>query len=261
VAAEEATWFDAGMHAAGSDGTIELTDTELVVVLEPSREAHRVDRWERRFPLDGIITVTHHPSRRRQPDMLELVAEPRKAGHPIQRCEFRFGADDAGATFVTALRETLGALPDFSVVDAELRAQAQQLNVDQQRAYRALRRRERKDVHDLPESASFAGYSIRGDRIHHGTSSWPLAAATADVVGTTASRVGITRTISGAAVGSLIAPGLGTAAGALLGASAKKDASKRYITVSTTTGSFVIPFHPSQETAARRFAAAINAAG
>ncbi|WIE81086.1 hypothetical protein [Curtobacterium sp. MCSS17_016] len=246
------------MRAEGIDGTVELTDTELVVILEPNPKAHRVDRWERRFALDGIITVTHRPSKRRQPDMLELVAEPRKPGHPVQRCEFRFGDEDAGGRFFAALRDTLGPLPEFDVVDAELRAQAQQLDADQQRAYRALRKRERKAVADVPESASFAGYSIRGDRIHHGASSWPVAGASADVDGTTASRVGITRTVGGAAAGTLIAPGLGTVAGALLGASAKKDASKRYITVTTTTGSFVISFHPTQETAARQFAAAIN---
>jgi hypothetical protein len=245
------------MRAEGFDGTVELTDTELVVVLEPNRKAHRVDRWERRFPLDGIITVRHRPSNRRQPDALELVAEPRKPGHPIQRCAFEFGADDAGAPFVTALRDRLGPLPEFDTVDAELQAQAAQLDADQQRAYRALRRREKHEVRAVPESASFSGYSLRGDRIHNGTSSWPVAGAFADVDGTSASRVGITRTVGGAAVGTLMAPGLGTAVGALLGASAKKDASKRYLTVTTATGSFVIPFHPSQETDARRFAAAI----
>ncbi len=243
------------------DGSAELGDDALVLAVDADWRGNPVGKtWVRTFPYSGITGVAVTQTGRRKPALFELVAVQDRADAPLEHVRFRVATVTEAESLEAALLQRVGELLPFKQAARAMKSEKSTREADDDRAYRALRKRERHEVAQTPERAVFAGYSIRGDRIHHGTSSWPTAGATADVDGTTASRVGVTRTVGGAAVGTLIAPGLGTAAGALLGASAKKDASKRYVTVTTTTGSFVIPFHPSQETAARRFAAAINTA-
>ncbi|MFZ7089028.1 hypothetical protein [Curtobacterium sp. RRHDQ10] len=153
----------------------------------------------------------------------------------------------------------LPPLETWSFVDEAARAadKAGDKKLFQKRAGRS--KQEARRVRAVPVRESFHGFKIRADRLYRYESlSWLLRDVSASVDVDPATRSGVTRVVSGAAIGTAFAPGLGTALGALMGASLRKDASRRFLTLSTPAASYVVRFDSHEEVEVRRFAATIN---
>ena len=102
--------------------------------------------------------------------------------------------------------------------------------------------------------AECEGVKIRGDRLKHGARSYNIWECHAEV--DQGAQVAARMTATRVAVGTLVAPGIGT----LVGALAKKNRSKVYLAISTPLDPILIELNAKREGRARAFALKVNSA-
>ncbi|WP_181408271.1 DUF4429 domain-containing protein [Schumannella sp. 10F1B-5-1] len=242
------------MRIEGTDGVAEFRDND--VRFEFSAKAAKKKRAsDITFPLNRIQSVEYRPGRGSEGQL--VIFARGYSGHvgAASSATIVVGPHQAGQVFAASVSAAVGATKSVAEVNAERAAESAELA----RTYDQTVRRERQEVREDPATATFRGFSVRSGRLWKGTTaSWPLGGADVHLDGTTSSRMSFGRMVGGAAVGTVIAPGLGTAAGAVIGASARRDTSRRFLSIHTSSGTITIEYTPAEESAARRFADSVE---